>query len=143
MLPAWTSMVTESAIRRAVGSGAFQRGAGYWRGGHVVELEVDHDGDTITAEVLGSEPEPYETTVAAETGPGGRVEVFGECSCPMEVDCKHVAAVLLAVKERAPAARAAATAPVADWERSLADLRQPEEDAAAGFVPLGLLVEVV
>lgn len=135
----WAKELTEAEIRRTVGVGAFLRGQSYWRQGRVGALEPGPEEGTVVASVLGSGDAGYRTT-AGITEDG---EYFGDCTCPMVADCKHVAAVLLAVRDGVPAPRTAASVPVADWERSLADLRQPEEDAAAGFVPLGLLVEVV
>ena len=53
-------------------------------------------GDTITAEVQGSDYEPYEVVVNLHPDGGVR---SADCTCPYEQGgyCKHIVAVLLAV----------------------------------------------
>jgi len=97
---------------------------------------------SITADVRGSRATPYQVDITI-TKADADWEIGGFCSCPMEMDCKHVAATLLHVLERpeqwfapiyqvdlpggqfAPA-RASAVAPQLDyrWESWLRSLDQ-------------------
>ncbi len=96
---------TEAFVREHATEKVFDRGVNY------VETDAVHfpvrRGDTLTAEVYGSEIKPYQVRIALKgTGVG---EVF--CSCPYDWGgwCKHVVATLLvaladsaAVEERPP-----------------------------------------
>lgn len=62
----------------------------------------------------------------------------GSCTCPMQVDCKHVAAVLLFTRDRL----ATSEAPVSPWESRLADVVRPAAGSTAG-PRVGLQLEVV
>ncbi|TXN31959.1 DEAD/DEAH box helicase [Lacisediminihabitans profunda] len=89
-------LVDVSDIIRLVGPDAFQRGQGYARLGSVVETHWDADAEILTGTVRGTRPHPYQCSVLLASTPGGRVRPTSSiCSCPMEVDCKHVAATLL------------------------------------------------
>ena len=83
-------------------------------------LQVTNAGATISARVRGTQPSPYDVTVYVSRGRGGRTLVSGYCTCPVSVDCKHVAATLIAAlsKHAAPPAPLAwATAAVPERER--------------------------
>lgn len=91
-----------SVLRRAVQEqfdpGTFERGRAYYKRRHVSNCEVtpgSESGWQLTATVRGSRPEPYGVTVAILPDPDGTVVFEGECSCPMEFDCKHVVAAIL------------------------------------------------
>ena len=73
---------------------SFSRGEGYYRDGAVDY--ITRRGDTITAEVQGSDYEPYEVVVTLHPDGGIR---SADCTCPYEQGgyCKHIVAVLLAV----------------------------------------------
>lgn len=85
---------TEADIRAGANAQSFSRGEGYYRDGAVDELT--RRGDTITAEVQGSDYEPYEVVVTLQPDGGIR---NADCTCPYEQGgyCKHIVAVLLAV----------------------------------------------
>jgi superfamily II DNA or RNA helicase len=76
----------------------FARGEAYAREGKV--MYVHHDGNRIKGEVGGSGPRAYQQTIYIAAGRHG-VEFDGSCSCPMDYNCKHVVAALLASLERA------------------------------------------
>lgn len=82
---------TESTIRQYSESGSFARGREYYKQGAVDA--VVRRGDTIQAEVEGSEYEPYDVS-ATLLATGG---IVARCSCPYEGGgwCKHIVAVLL------------------------------------------------
>ena len=136
-----TRHLDESAIRSAFDEGTYQRGASYARSGRVLQIEVDEDARSLYAVVAGSGGRRYQTTVVLE--PTHRTEVYfvdSDCTCPVGMDCKHAAAVMLAARSQlVPATKAATATP--DWERSLAEVVKHPDPAAAG-VPVALQFEV-
>jgi len=97
-------MYTSDDIRSQFDSGTYNRGADYHRRGKV--LQADVDGDVIKGQVSGSMSDTYRQTIKlVAKGPLTRFE--GDCSCPMDYNCKHVVAVLLkALDSSVPAASA-------------------------------------
>lgn len=85
---------TEADIRAAASAQSFSRGMSYYNDGAV--LEIVRRGAVITAEVEGSDYEPYEVTVKLDAG-GGIDSAY--CTCPYDYGgyCKHIVAVLLTV----------------------------------------------
>jgi len=143
--PSWVHAVTDAQLRARVGAGAFSRGAGYASSRAVQSLTTGESGRMLLASVRGNGPDAYSTLVRAQPmSPGQPVAWSGRCSCPVQVDCKHVAAVVLATRRllaRMEASTGAAPA-VPAWERQLAGLlRPPASDS--GLSPLALQVEVV
>ena len=82
-----------------VDSKIYRRGLDYYRSG-MVEC-VDWDGSYATAEVCGSEENPYLVEIGFSDD--GEIEDWS-CDCPYEwgLVCKHVVAALLALREKAP-----------------------------------------
>ncbi|WP_347257907.1 DUF6880 family protein [Methylocaldum sp.] len=83
-------LVTEKSLRRHAGATVFDRGAGYFRAGAVVDLA--DTGAAVKARVMGSEE--YRVTLRADRG-----ALDYACTCPMGEDgdfCKHVVATGLA-----------------------------------------------
>ncbi|HEY8311111.1 MAG TPA: SWIM zinc finger family protein, partial [Gemmatimonadaceae bacterium] len=63
----------------------------------MLRCTVREAGHWISALVSGSEIAPYEVHVEiSHPSRAGDVSIDGDCSCPMEVDCKHVVAALTA-----------------------------------------------
>jgi superfamily II DNA or RNA helicase len=125
-------------IRAACDSRSYDRGRDYFANGRVLDLEVEWQGaDTLTAiaTVRGTRPQPYQQVVRIGWSERGFPEISGRCTCPMAVNCKHVAAVGLAVREELhggdPAPQAA--------ERCLAWLDElaAAAPAAPGALPTG------
>ncbi|HET7305087.1 MAG TPA: DEAD/DEAH box helicase [Segeticoccus sp.] len=140
----WVDGVTDSDILAVVGAASFQRGLAYAHDGHVVELTFG-GGGTLFATVAGSGGQQYSTLVTANEAPPRGVGHFsGRCTCPMEVDCKHVAAVVLeargAVRERDRESAGSGA-----WEGVLGSIVQAHESTREEThgTPLGLLFEVV
>lgn len=95
-------MSLESGIRHFfedVESKIYHRGEDYYRSGHVESIEWD--GSHVTAEVSGSEEEPY--LVELDFSADGEVEAWS-CDCPYDWGpvCKHTVAVLLAIQAEPP-----------------------------------------
>jgi hypothetical protein len=72
---------------------SFERGVNYWKQGRIRELDVD--GESIRATVRGSRD--YDVSIDLKND-----GIRTHCSCPYDYagDCKHIAAVLLAVEDR-------------------------------------------
>jgi len=64
--------------------------------GSVIEFEYDSDVDVLFARVQGTQRNHYELEVNFDSK-GNPVEAY--CSCPVELDCKHAVAALLAYRQ--------------------------------------------
>ena len=79
---------------------AIAKAEAYQREGRVNGLEVSEDWGQIRAGVHGSRHEDYDVKIEL-TWKAGRIRtVEGVCSCPMNYNCKHVAAALLQAFDR-------------------------------------------
>src|SRR5262245_35365321 len=91
------STLSDRALRRLLGARAFLRGYDYVRR-HAVE-NVTIAEASATGKVMGSEAEPYDVQI--QLTPTGITSV---CSCPafskINGHCKHVAALLIAVRDQ-------------------------------------------
>lgn len=151
------------AVMRTVGPSACSRGLAYFESGAVLSLFSGlDDGDLVLiATVQGSELQPYSVTVYPgdalwEEARGGSSRVVGECTCPVGVNCKHVAAVMFAAGRMRPSGDVDAGAgagagayaagvglggQVADWELAL-NLRESGRGSARPDPPrVALLIE--
>lgn len=107
-------VITQAMLRRHFDSGSFARGEGYHRQGRVCDLrsEAGQDGTVrVTAQVRGSLPSPYRQDIRLVLRNGAIASVSGECDCPVGVNCKHVAAALLAWAGSRPATAPAPAPP--------------------------------
>jgi superfamily II DNA or RNA helicase len=77
-----------------------QRGQAYFTEGHVLALNTSPNSDLVSAVVTGSHGSGYRVYVEIRKRSGGNIEIVGECSCPMEYNCKHVVATLLAAMDK-------------------------------------------
>ncbi|MGQ0575515.1 MAG: DEAD/DEAH box helicase [Pseudonocardia sp.] len=82
-------------IERAVDEGTFERGLAYALQRKVLVMEFDGDALAMRAQVRGSGGAIYDTDVYLEHRGTAMRFAYGECSCPVEIDCKHVVAVAL------------------------------------------------
>jgi superfamily II DNA or RNA helicase len=80
-------------IARSIPGLYLERGEQYLEEGRVSEFRRP-ERNRFQASVQGSHPRPYAVDVRLVSGRTG-TQVYGLCSCPMRVNCKHVAAVLL------------------------------------------------
>ena len=106
-------------VSDAVGDLGAARGRRYAENGAVLYSDWHERSRQLRAVVRGSHSQVYSVVVSFEPdGFGGLELVDGECSCPVGVMCKHVAAAALAAI--APGTVAAAAAPtVPSWEETL------------------------
>jgi superfamily II DNA or RNA helicase len=113
-------------IRRTVSGDAFRRGAVYADEGRVSDISVGRSQSSLSATVEGSGGRVYRTHVEFDAR---SPRWWGACTCPIGLNCKHVAAVLLTAQwalsgpavapDMHPSARPA-------WERVLGDLVRPD-----------------
>ncbi len=84
--------LSETTLRRQATAQSFQRGEAYFQSGAVGHLQ--QRGNTLQAEVEGSEVEPY--TVCLTFDDSGVTDA--DCSCPYDFGgwCKHIVATALA-----------------------------------------------
>ena len=83
----------EADIRRSIESGSLARGRQVHARGLVIDVDVNSAETVITGRVRGSEPKAYRQVITLKAGARGTA-IHGACSCPMTINCKHVAAVL-------------------------------------------------
>jgi uncharacterized Zn finger protein len=103
------STLNDRALRRLLGARAYLRGYDYVRR-HAVEDIVIEDA-SARGHVRGSDADPY--NVSLQLAPNGFTSV---CSCPAFASsngghCKHVAALLIALRDHARGGQARAGQP--------------------------------
>jgi superfamily II DNA or RNA helicase len=116
--------IDPTSVASAVGAQTYARGVGYARQRAVLHMQWDGANGVMRAAVRGSGGACYETAVYFESRGGvGMTFAFGECTCPVGIDCKHVVAVAVtAAGATGPDAPAAHPRPAPSWEQSLAAL---------------------
>lgn len=145
------------AVIRTVGAAAGARGLAYFEGGAVSSLGIERDrgGVALSAEVQGGARRPYRVEVHLDMRAAARpvvIGAYGQCTCPVAVNCKHVAAVMFAVgrlRTGPPALDAGAPAAARDpatalWERVLQPDAPPDGPSSrtrADVEPVALLIE--
>jgi superfamily II DNA or RNA helicase len=93
-------------LRTALATGTWQKGISYANSDKVLWAEIltgpraGEQDFSISAEVIGSEPDPYEQEIHLWRQGHGRWHLVGDCTCPVGFNCKHVAAVLADVLSR-------------------------------------------
>ena len=109
-------------LENAVGKGSYARGVQYARQGQVRAMRWDRAHQMLVGDVSGSRGF-YSTTVLF-TSRGGKAQAFdyGECSCPVGFNCKHV--VALALTAAGTAEPRTAVVPLT-WHQSLDAMFEP------------------
>ncbi|WP_409484089.1 SNF2-related protein [Arsenicicoccus dermatophilus] len=89
--------LSAAQLRGLCDSGAVTRGLGYTARDMVTELVVSGDGRRVDGLVRGSGRQRYTTWAELRDEPRrpGHSRWSSSCSCPMQVDCKHVVALVL------------------------------------------------
>lgn len=72
------------------GTNTARRAVGYVNSAHILDATVDA-ADSVSARIVGSDFEPYETVVYI----GKKGNLKTECSCPVGGECKHAVALAL------------------------------------------------
>lgn len=134
-------------VERAVAPNAYANGVRYVRDQAVLHMEWDDAEFALSGLVRGSGRQAYHVAVYFDPDPDGGLSFdTGECTCPVQMDCKHVVAVALAAAASTatgPSDRSGPSPlrPQPDWERSLLSLFEPAALAAAdarGGAPLAI-----
>ncbi|MBI9114008.1 DEAD/DEAH box helicase [Sanguibacter suaedae] len=116
-------MLTPADVSDLVGPEVLARGVAYATAGHVLTTARNRAGTSIVGHVRGSGGKEY-VAVVEMSGPGDdAAPVAGRCSCPVRVDCKHVAAVLLVASGAVTPTGTDGGAPgqgAAEWETTFA-----------------------
>jgi len=92
-------LMFDSEVKRLIGEPYFSRGADYVRKRKVLKAALIHE-DLVHGEVTGSGRRLYIQEIELVRRNGKIREIDGECTCPIGFNCKHVAAVLLAIQSR-------------------------------------------
>ena len=136
MVASWNLLLSHEAIIQMVGHEAFARARQYVKLGHVYDVDVDADTLTIKGRVRGTVRDDYAVTVILASSRSGAISVYrSQCTCPVALDCKHAAAVLIVARHLVTGT--AAERP--EWERILDKLLAAEPTVpAADVAPLAL-----
>lgn len=90
---------TTSTLRRFLGGSTYRKGSDYFARGKVLSYEYE-TADRIVGKVIGTRPNPYSVEVDMRFGVNGKLVWFrGDCTCPMRLNCKHVAATMIAAQD--------------------------------------------
>lgn len=94
---------------------AMEKAVSYQAQGRVSKLKVSDDRKHVSAEVRGSNSNRYRVDILLQFSGGELVDLDGDCSCPMDYNCKHAATLLEALsgKEASASGTAASSAPAA------------------------------
>ncbi len=85
-------------VEAAVGSASFKRGRGYARGNRVLAVAWDPDDEMLSGSVVG-QGAVYSTAAFFADDDGELAFEEGECTCPIQHNCKHVAALVIAATD--------------------------------------------
>jgi superfamily II DNA or RNA helicase len=131
-------------LRSRVGAAAYERGAAFVKRGSVSWIHWNESEGTLSGVVRGNTG-TYQTVAEFDRVGDQWVFTEGDCSCPVEFDCKHVAALVLTAANRqattSPGEQAVPSSPgaaVPAWERALAPIVRDESAAAHDNTPLAL-----
>lgn len=120
--------IDPASLRRGIDPRAYARGLEYSTDRAVVHMAWDGTDSLLEAVVRGSRGLDYEVTVYFEDRGGAELEfAFGECTCPVGIDCKHVAAAAITAT-RTIVSDGALTGPrpqAPAWDQSLSELLSP------------------
>ncbi|MBT0962295.1 DEAD/DEAH box helicase [Denitromonas iodatirespirans] len=109
--------LTDETLAEFFSSNALTRGRGY-----VTRVgRIDVAGNTLSANIQGTQRQPYRTTVRLDMRAlfgEPSLEITATCTCPVGSRCKHAAALLLAAR-RPGCVSEQPRREVLDWARSL------------------------
>ena len=136
VVTSWNSLLSHEAIIQMVGHEAYARAMVYAKSGHVYDVDFDAGALTVTGRVRGTTRDEYAVTVFLASSRSGNLSVYrSQCTCPVAMDCKHAAAVLIVARHLV--AGSAMERP--EWERTLDKLLAAEPPVPADDVaPLAL-----
>ena len=88
--------INDTSIRRWLGSTFADRGKRYFKQGTVISVDIAEQSTELTGDVQGRLRSPYTVRIRFTDA-----DIQGRCTCPVAVNCKHVAAVLYAWMNKA------------------------------------------
>ena len=103
--------ITDDDIRRTVSQNAYHHGSDLVRAGGVQAARMV-DGGVLLAVVQDGPRAFYQQTISTRPLGPGRVGITGTCTCQARYNCKHVAAALIAWRNRQPGKDYALTGPL-------------------------------
>ncbi len=127
---------TLASLARVVGQAAYGRGARYARSGAVAGIDWYPDELVAVGTVDGTDS--YETVAQFDSSGEKLRFVYGHCSCPVRLNCKHVVALTVVLLESASADELSAPP---GWAQIL-DAALPVESDRDRFVPLAVQVSL-
>lgn len=127
-----TAAFTLASLSRVVGQAAYGRGARYARSGAVAGIDWYPDELVAAGTVDGTDS--YETVAQFDLAGEDLVFVYGECSCPVRMNCKHVVALTVVLMESAATEDLAAPP---GWAEIL-EAALPEPSVGSDRMPLGV-----
>jgi len=140
--------LSDDALARRFGEGSFQRGRAYARQHRVGRVAAGGGEDRVLVTATVDGTRTYQTVVSLEAGLGV-TSLTSHCTCPLGGDCKHVVALLIALRDLSAAAieqpaptAAAGRTPVPAWQRALHQVAEEAGGLPRG-VPLALQVTLV
>ena len=84
--------ITQVFIEDALDSKYLEKGRAFFKDGHVESLSFNPEKQHITAEVMGASAKPHQVSITYD-----EYDIDGDCDCPLQFNCEHVAAALYAV----------------------------------------------
>ncbi len=143
MQPVVLDEIDLASLAEAVGAASFEMGFQHVRQQAVVRLTWESSRSALRGTVRGRAGEFYAAAAYFSRVPGLPLEfAVSECSCFIECDCEHVAALVLAATEAGAAQAAPHQDPrSASWEQSLDALLESRPAGAAsrpGKTPLAI-----
>lgn len=123
MDPVSPPYVDPSHIRGFTDAGSFERGRAYLAEGAVQQLSWDPATSVIESSVTGSGGRTYRCRVRLDPQRPDRPIAATSCTCPVQFDCKHTVATLLAGNRLAEAAPHAGDGP--SWRAVFAPSAPP------------------
>ena len=105
-------------IRANTDNRSYTRGLRYFQQGHVSALRTEAVSANIVilhAIVQGSGTQVYEQAIRIDGLMTGDVDIYGECSCPVGFNCKHVVAACLAFQANPHAGEGRSASQALSW----------------------------
>ncbi|KZS58456.1 helicase [Mycobacterium ostraviense] len=124
-----------------LGTDTYRRGLDYAREGRVMRCSWNPNDDSLVGSVRGNRGRTYTATaqLSMDYADSWNLEV-GLCTCPMQVDCKHVAAILIAASgtTKTRSQRAPVSSAPAAWRKSLDSLFPASSPGSVVGTPLAI-----
>ncbi len=88
-------MYSQQDIKDNLSNDSYSKGLDYYKNGKVLAFKYDEASSSIDGTISGSKNQVYEVNVKIFKN-AGHVTLIGSCTCPVSIDCKHAAALLIA-----------------------------------------------